>query len=185
MEQHTGPFQVVPVYDGAIDLGTSDLSEYLRTRETKHLRYRDGETPVVFHCRVLTLTERRAARSCATDADRYEHAFRSCVQRVDHLQWADGSRRAWIRASDDGAKQRPIDDASLEQHFAESDVQEVGSVIWVRSFFSRTAQPYYPLLPTSQHGLQGTIAHRAAQIVATSSSAKSSAEAKEPPPTTP
>lgn len=186
MQQHTGPFRVVSIYDPAIDLESTNLVEYVRTRDVGALKFYDGARPTVFHARVMTLSERRAARSCATDADRYEHAFKTCLQRVDDLVYENtGERRSWVRAGDDGAKQRPIDDASLEQHFAESDIQEIGSVIWARSFFSRAAPLHCPPLDTSLLALRGRTPHPAALTRDTSSSAQSSEEAKAAPPETP
>ena len=168
----SGPFQVIRVYDPAIDRDASDLSQFALERDPSHLVYTEGAQPVVFHCRRLTLNERRDARNKATDCDRYEAAFVRGLVKVERLPVGeDGETREWRRA-ERGGKQVPITDSELEQLFAEVDVQEVGMVIWVKStlFFHRGSRGYYPLLPMSRDALTGTLFHLAEQKSASGTS---------------
>lgn len=181
MEQSTQPFAVVRCYDDAIDTDRCDVGAYLRTRDVKALVYRDGARPVIYRCRVLSRGEWRHMHTLSHDADRYEYAFRCCVMSVDDFVWPDGTQRAWTRPDDGSAKPKPIPDETLDTYFAEADIQEIGHVIWARSFFGQRQQPFYQLLDTSQYALRAAVFRRVERTLASSSSATSSA----PPPAQP
>lgn len=174
MEQSTKSFAVVRCFDAAIDVGRTDMHAFLTDRDASRLTYIEGERPVVYRCRVLTRGEWRHMHSLAHDADRYEYAFRCGVMSVDDLEWPDGRRGTWTRPDDGSGKPRPIPDEYLDEHFAEADIQEVGHVIWARSFFGQRARPFYQLLDTSQYALRALGFHRAARTRASSSSPTSS-----------
>lgn len=185
MEQSTKSFSVVRCFDAAIDAVRTDMHAFLSDRDTKRLVYLEGERPVVYQCRVLTRSEWRHIHSLAHDADRYEYAFRCGVLSVDDHMWPDGSRRTWTRPDDGSGKPRPIPDEYLDEHFAEADIQEVGHVVWARSFFGQRQRPFYQLLDTSQYALRARVFHRAAQTPASSTSAISSEPAQAAPHATP
>lgn len=172
----TDPFAVVLAADAAIDYAASDMSKYVAERDMSALVYLDGEQPTVYHCRPLTLQERRDVRNKATDADKYEAAFVRGLVRVERLLHEDGQRRDWVRPDDRSGKSKPIPDAALERYFDEAAIQEVGMVVWVRSFLARGSQGFFPLPDISRHALTASLYHRAAQTSATSGSETSSAE---------
>ena len=96
----TGSFQVIRVYDPAIDydaIPQQDWDAFISNRDVSLLgeHWIEGRRPVVFHCRPLTQSERRDVRGKA-DADKAERAFAFAVQRVDHLPTHDGGRISWM-----------------------------------------------------------------------------------------
>lgn len=185
MEQSTKPFDVVRVYDDAIDVLKCDLGKYMATRDVSSLAYLDGVLPVIYRCRVLTRAEWRHIHSLSHDADKYEHAFRCCVMSVDNLHWPDGTQRTWVRPDDGSGKPKPIPDDIVDAYFSEADIQEVGHVVWARSFFGKRQQQFYLLLDTSQYALRARAFHRAERTLASSSSETSSAHPPAAPAETP
>lgn len=171
----TGPFPVVLASDAAIDHAASDLSKYVSERDTSALVYHDGEQPTVYHCRPLTLQERRDVRNKATEGDRYEAAFVRGLVRVERLLHDDGQRRDWVKPDDRSGKSKPIPDSALERYFSEAAIQEVGMVVWVRSFLARGSGAFYPLPDICRHALTASLYHRAAQTSDSSSSETSNA----------
>jgi hypothetical protein len=175
----TDPFRVVLASDAAIDIGASDMSRYVAERDVDALVFFEGEQPTVYRCRPLTLQERREVRNKATEADRYEAAFVRGLVRVEHLVHPNGERATWIKTDDRSGKNKPIPDSALEAYFDEAAVQEVGMVVWVRSFLARGSQGYFPLPDISRHALTGSLYHRAARMSALSNSATDSANPAE------
>jgi hypothetical protein len=182
----TGSFQVIRVYDPAIDFDAipqQDWDAFISNRDVSLLgeRWIEGRRPVVFHCRPLTQSERRDVRGKA-DADKAERAFAFAVQRVDHLPTHDGGRISWTRPSD-GGKPRALADDALER-FAEEDVMHVGTVIIAASFSAPDRQLFVPLRDTCRDALTAVaVAYRrrpAAQTDPSSSSDESSAPPKAP-----
>lgn len=176
----TAPFKVVLASDLAIDIALSDMSRYVSERDLSALVYVDGEKPTVYCCRPLTLQERRDVRNKATEGDRYEAAFVRGLVSVEDLHVSDGTRSHFSKLDDRSGKSKPIPDSALEKYFDEASIQEVGMVIWVRSFLALSSRGYYPLPDISRHALTGSLYHRAAQTSASSSSETSSASHEAP-----
>ena len=179
----TGSFQVIRVYDPAIDFDAipqDDWDRFISNRDVKLLgeHWLDGQRPVVFHCRPLTQSERRDVRGKA-DADKAERAFACSVQRVDNLPTRGGQRLAWIRPAD-GGKPRPLADDALAM-FAEEDVQNVGMVIIASSFSAPDRQLYVPLRDTCRDALTAVAVEYRRRRVAQTSASSSSVESSEPP----
>ena len=154
----TAPFPVVLLSDPAIDFAASNYEAFLRERDPSHLAYADGETPTVFHCRVLTLQERRDVRNKATDPDRFEAAFVRGLVRVTGVYRANGERGDWYREVSKDGKERLVSERDLETLFSESMIQEIGAVIWHRSSlpFRPGCVVTFPLLDISQRALMET-----------------------------
>lgn len=186
MASSSDTFQVVRVYDPAIDHDTPEDAwrKFLNERDHSGLVYFDGKKPVVFHCRPLSIDERRQLRSCATEEDKHEAAFARGVVRVERHVHPDGDARDFYRPTDTGAKARPIPDSMLAL-FGEEDVQEIGAVVLARSFLARDRPASYRLLATSLHALAALRLHRAAAMNATSPSAETKPQAEAQPPATP
>lgn len=190
MGQHTGPFDVVRIVDPAIDANAEiDWETYYRERDPKLLRYYPGREPVVFHCRPLTISERREvkvrrdAEGLSTPMSR-EMAFRLGLVRVLRLVREDGSARDWERPEDGGKKARAISEEALEL-FGDTTIEDVGGVIEARSFLDRDQPLVCPLLGISQLGQTHLRVHRAVLMRASSSSPPSRPEAEGQPPVTP
>ncbi len=180
----TGSFPVVLLSDPAIDYAASNFEAFLRERDPAHLVYHEGEQPTVFHCRVLTLQERRDVRNKASDADRHEAAFVRGLEKVDAVRNASSDRPGWYRSTTKDGKQRNVPDSDLEDIFSESQVQEVGSVIWHRSSLPlyQGCAVTYPLLDISQRAL---MVNRPRSAVAPTQSASDKPHPAEPPQATP
>lgn len=172
--EHKNPmdrFTVVRLFDEAIDHetmqeqilddGRSAWVAFMRTRENSLLKLFPGTRPTVYHCRPLSLAERRQLRALPEE-DRWEAAFARAVTRVDNLVDQEGHPvESWVR--DTKLQTKPLGDAALERFFSEADIIDVGSVIWIRSFLGRNSQVSYLAPPTSRHALLGLTLHRAAQ----------------------
>ena len=178
----TAPFRVVVVCDPAIDHAASDLARYVSERDESALAYEAGELPTVYHCRPLTLQERRDVRNKATDADRYEAAFVRGLVRVERLLHEDGQRRDWTRPDDKSGKQKPIPDSALEAYFDEASIQEVGMVVRQKSFLPRGSGAYYPLPDISRLALTARMYRHAVPMTA---SRPSPSDADSSPPEAP
>jgi len=176
----TGTFQVILASDASIDVEASEMGRYYTERDLDALVFVDGESPTVYHCRPLTLQERRDVRNKATDPDRFEAAFVRGLVRVERLLHDDGQRRDWVKPDDRSGKSKTIPDSALEKYFDEAAVQEVGMVIWVRSFLARGSRGFYQLPAICQHALTASLYHRVVRTNASSSSATSSEEAAAP-----
>lgn len=154
--KHYDKLEIVRAYDPAIDLeatgalaGTANWQEFIATRDPNLLTFVEGETPVRFFTRTLTLKERRDLRHKTTVSDQCERAFALCVLRVENLPFPDGSRRSWSRQNPN----KPISDDELEELFSEDDVQHVGNVVWHHSFFARDRPRYVPVRVTCQDAM--------------------------------
>lgn len=130
----TDTFSLVSILDDAIDHEQCDVAKYAASRDIALLSFCDGAIPVVYHCRTLTLPERREVRNRASESDQYEAAFARGLVRADSVYQMDGSRRDWRREQDRSGKARIVSDADLEALFSHPVVQEVGRAIWERSF---------------------------------------------------
>lgn len=169
----TKPFPVVRIQDPAIDHSAIDLKAFLASRDPSLLKYHQGEKPTVYHCRPLTREEIREVRNKASDADKYEGAFVRGLVRVDALEMPDGSVRDWVKPDDYSGKSKPIPDAELERCFSEADIQEVGMVIWLRSFLAKSSAGTFPLLPMSQSAAVANMYRRAERMSVSASSQES------------
>lgn len=188
---HSGPFKVIRCCDPAIEdpVGT-DALKYSTTRDVSLLKFIPDTKPTVFHCRHLTISERRQVRNQASDADRYEAAFvRGLVSVTDLVRDDSGARIQWSRPTDHSGKDKPIPDKILEECFDEATIQEIGMVIYSRSFLERTSGQYYPLPAICRDALSATVVERARRLAeqmnASSSSAPSSQPAAASTPTPP
>lgn len=162
MRDPTKPFSIVPVIDPAIDWSAtsqahvarggkrdSAMAEYRASGyDESMLRYADGEQPARYHARPLSRLERRTVSNEATDSDRYDLAFRLAFLRVERGRFMDGTRRDFVRPSDEGSRGRPLPEADMEL-IPEAAIQEVGQAIWARSFLDPFSEHVLPLPPTS------------------------------------
>ena len=178
-------FKVYRISDIAIDdpVGPGAL-KYSTTRDPSHLSFVDGSKPETFWCRVLTRSEIRECRR-ATAAECYEAAFCRGLVKVEGLRNEHGEQRDWERPDDRSGKSKPIPDSTLERHFDEATIQEIGMVVYQRSFLARTTGDYYPLPGICRDALAASIHHRAVVMSASSSSAETKPAPEAPPATAP
>jgi hypothetical protein len=174
----TDPFRVVLASDEAIDIGACDMSKYVAERDVDMLVFLEGEKPTVYWCRPLTRQEIREVRNKVSDGDRYEAAFARGLVKVERLEHANGQRLDWLRPDDRSGKSKPIPDSGLD-YFSEAAIQEIGSVVWIRSFLAQSRQRLFVLPDSSRHALTARLYHRAVQTSASSNSETSSGKAAE------
>lgn len=159
----TGVVPVIRMYDPACDVRNadtnSDWNRYALTRDQELIPkiLKAGERPTVFHVRKATRAGMRYIRSGADADEKHERAFAVCVTKVEGLR--DGDRRTDVDVPD-GAGASPMADTILER-FAESDIQEIGSVAMGMSFLARDLPAYYPPPATSWHALRALMSPRA------------------------
>lgn len=160
----TGVVPVIRMVDPAVDVQNadtnSDWNRYVLTRDPALFPkiLKSGEKPTVFHIRKAVRSGVRYIRAGADEAEKYERAFAVCVTRVDGLRV--GDRRTDIDVPDTGGAS-PMADAILER-FAESDIQEIGSVALGMSFLAHDLPAYYPPPAISWHALRALTSRPAA-----------------------
>jgi hypothetical protein len=172
-KQSTGGVAVIRIFDPAVavhDVGIKEeWNAYALTRDPALIPKITlaGQVPTTFHVQKATRKGMRHIRAGADAADRNERAFAVCVSKVAALRV--GDRRTDIDVPDhDGAE--PMSDAILER-FAESDIQEIGSVAYGMSFLAPDLPPHYPPPPTSWRALEALMSRPVAPTIAPTTSA--------------
>jgi hypothetical protein len=187
MRSGTKPFKIIRVYDEAIQCQTPAEAEafgrYCTSRDAEELSFVQGAT--VFWGRPLTVSERRTVANKSSDRDKYEAAFVLGLVKVENQEYPDGSRKEWVRPTDQSGKEKPIPDDALDDFFDETCVQEIGMVIAQRSFLAHTKGHWYPLPAICQHVLAARLLLRAGQTSASSTSPGSKAPAGPATPASP
>ena len=154
-------FDVICRFDEAIDSEAATEEDKLAFRETfdpKHLRFIEGESPTVFHCRRLKLSEMRAVMSEPDDSSRLFASFARGVVAVDDLR-IEGGRTRWTRPTDKPLLTDTIDKAG----FSIAEVQEVGAAIFGRSQLGKGRPAAWPLPGTSRLAIEAIASRRVAQ----------------------
>lgn len=148
MLESTRPFDVVCIYDPAIDSELSEVLEYGRERDISKLKFRDGMKPVKFTVeRMNRRVMLRYICAAETDNERYLRAFACGVSRVTGLPDAP-DWRAENFVEGVAGRFRLITDEELER-FEVADILEIGAVAYWRSFLRQGSAVTYPLLQSS------------------------------------
>lgn len=150
MKQSTAVFRVVRCWDPAIDGGEETgtmMVRYAETRDWDLLRFVDESAgkPTIYHCRPLTLAQRRHVTQALDQDERHRRAFAHAVLRVEHWIDESGSVTTWSARDESKA----MKDDQLER-FAEDDVQEIGHVVVRKSFLPRGLPLRLPVLDSSR-----------------------------------
>lgn len=171
----SGPFKIIRCCDPAIDDPVGPVAlRYSHERDASKLTFIEGLKPTVFHARLLDLQERRDVRNKASDADKFEAAFvRGLLSVTDLVREEGGQPIQWTRPDDKSGKARIIPDRTIEENFDEATVQEIGSVIYYRSFLARTSGQYFPLPAICRDALSATLVTRVRRVEQTSGSSGS------------
>lgn len=150
--------QAVCVWDPAIDVEASQLAEYIRSRDLKHLAFKGGAKAEIYHLRPITNEIGIWIDSATSDQERYARAFYACVVKVDNLVTQDSAAGVvhdeWrpTRATDSDHKISKASDlftAQDKEIFPRATIYEIGSVAWGFSFFPQRTGASFALLPTS------------------------------------
>lgn len=180
-------FKIARLCDPAIaDISSASSLKYSTTREFALLEFIEGSKPTVFHGRRLTVSEWGQVQNCVTEADKFQAAFCRGLVKVDDLVLEEGaSPIVFIRPTDHSGKDRVIPDSVLESHFDPATIQEIGSVIYYKSFLARTPGRYFPLPDICRAAVSATMYRRAELMSASSSSTAAKPPAAAPPATPP
>lgn len=163
-KQTTSGVPVIRIFDPAIAVHEprikEEWNEYALKRDPALIPklLRAGEIPTTFTVQKATRKGMRYVRDGASQFDRHERAFAVCVSKVTAL--AQGARRVDLDIdSHDGAE--PMRENVLGR-FAESDIQEIGSVAWGMSFLAPDLPAHYPPPATSWRALEALMSLHAA-----------------------
>lgn len=148
MLQSTQPFEVVCLYDPAIDGSVSDVIAYGRSRDLSKITFKAGQEPVRFW--VERMSRRLMLRHVAaadSENERYTRAFSCAVVRVTGLE-GKHEFRPQQQLSTPVGQVRMVTEEELER-FAIADILEIGAVAFWRSFLRPGNEASYPLLASS------------------------------------
>ena len=155
------PFRIVSLADPAIDIGAmgGSLRTYIASRDWSLLRFIEGAKPTVYY---LGWIDAMAFRSyiCAAPDDTsvsefggtsFERAWRAFECGVVRVECADGSVL-------EPSREEPLANGAIRKRWTAeqmeslplSDIEDVGTVAYVRSRVGKARQATYPLLPGSQ-----------------------------------
>lgn len=161
--------RVVSIYDSAIDRMAmpSEGIEYAKLRDQVNdtLAFHDGKVPTWFEYRYLTRSQRRWVQKAPDIYERNERAFRLGIVRIEHL--ATTGRTVIAELKPAGTLSIPgagRDDALSDEQLdlvPDPFIEDIGGVIYHRSFLAHEPAISYPLPPSLLAGLTGVASRRA------------------------
>lgn len=172
--------RLVSACDPAIDfvgMGRG-LAEYMKHREFERLKFHEGKTPTVFETsRLDAEVMQRFVKTEPTTSGQYREAFRYGVAKVTNYHDDQGQLHAEVTPSDSiklpGTTVARFGDEELFQ-FAPVDVEEIGHIIFTRSFLRPGSAVCFHPPHLLRAALVATQFSRAAELAETlPSSAKS------------
>lgn len=152
MQQPSETFEVVNPADDAIEteaMTPAEMMAFIKSRDTKQLKIRAGQQPARFICREVP-NQLWESFVCATEvqAERYRRAFQCGVIEAKNIpQRVGGLIGSFTPAGMPEALR--MSDADLGR-FSPHDREEIGYVIYERSFLAPRTVRAYQLLPSSQ-----------------------------------
>lgn len=138
-------------FDQALDLSPDERVKYAHERpDASTLKVIPGQTPTVFHVRPISRSMMKFCDRAGDDTDKAWRAFISGVERVTNVVRADGTFAASVEPTGvvPGSDVRIWKDDELEM-FDYCAIIEIGAVAFAHSFFPRSIERRYPLLPSS------------------------------------
>lgn len=143
-------FDVVRMYDPELKAHKSpeEAGDYAVHRDLERLALPAEARPMTFRCRVLTRKQRRTVQDMPTKARQYELAFCYGAISITNIPDANGTPRTLVLARD--REDAPLSDETLDgTGLGDNDLQEIGSVIFERSFLALGTRLSCPLLDSS------------------------------------
>lgn len=180
--------QLVCIWDPAIDTEASDLSEYIRTRDAKHLQYVAGTKPEIYHCRAITHDMFSWVNAPEKPEDKFARAFYASVVKVSNFVDAQHNQRdEWAPAAvqNAGAKlDRTVDLFSKDEKakFDPGTYCEIGEVMYRLAFFPKRIAVSFQLSPMSLQIWQMAAVQRAEQAASTPATGTNEPTPAEAPP---
>lgn len=144
-------FETVRMYDPEVVSRVSPevAGKFAVERDVAVLKLPPEAKPVIFRCRTLTRSQRRIVQEQSSDERKYELAFRFGVLEIRNLPGPNGPH-TWAPS-----RQKP--DAAIEDEaidatgLGDTDLWEIGSVVYARSFLALGTPLRCPQLPSSLH----------------------------------
>lgn len=155
MQSISGLTEVVALFDPAIDIDSSDIGEYASKRDASKLVFKSGSKPEIYLVRPVTNDVGAWIDSAPNENEKYMRAFYACVVRVKNLVDKAGRRfDEWQpdRTRIAGSAIDNIPDLftkAEKEQFQRATLYEIGAVAWALSFFPKSIEPTFPVLPTS------------------------------------
>lgn len=141
---------VISVLDPAIDtesMTVDEMMKYAETRDVSKIRIKAGAKPTRYHTREIRHDVMESyVMAAGTDAERYRRAFLCGVVKVENLLQRDGSILPDWTPTNIG-KLAAMPDADAER-FSAAERQEIGLVVFDRSFLAPRTVLAYRLPPT-------------------------------------
>lgn len=182
--------RVASVADTALDIqamtetgesGRHIIMEYAESRDETLVRALPGEKITWFHVRRLRSSEFIQVKQASSDAEQYQRAFAIGVTKIENFAET-GSRTVLPEYTPDGQGQRGqgrisfFTDEQMDR-ISPAFIEEIGSVVWQRSFLAHMPEVSYQPPPSFRRVL-ATRLHRVAADAAKAARPQSS----EPPP---
>jgi hypothetical protein len=162
--------KTICIFDPAIDIvkiPRTILEEFALTRELKKIEpfYKPGLRPTYYNIRRIPRSVmRRMVWPAASDEEKYAKCFQYGVTSVEGLYQEDGSRVGWeptgTVTTPDGELLCLLERELNSERFSDSEILEIGAVVWYRSFLQLTIKDGYRL-PHSSVATLGNLTYRA------------------------
>lgn len=148
-------FKHILSFDPAICVEKSELAKYMTDGncDPKHLVFLEGSKPMIWHLKKLTREEIKTVRNAGSSSDSCEAAFKRGLVKVENLRMPNGEIKDWYKQDDKSI----IIDKVIEAYFSESQVQEIGAIIWQKSVLMVGSTAPYVLPPTSGLEVKGLL----------------------------
>ena len=152
-------FEIIRVYDPSITNDGSEIAEYATNRDTSVLKFSDEKKPLVFVCRPLTRSQRRRVREIENQFLAFEMAFRFALVSIRNHPSGDKYPRAREENSSAPLTDRDLDALGI----GDTDIEEVGSVVFAKSFLAQGLELRCQLPDSSQAAVLTMLVQRAAE----------------------
>lgn len=142
-------FETVSVFDPAIDnerMSAKAMGLFTQTRDMKHLIFRPGKEPTIYSLRMIPHNLWNWVDSGEQDGPKFTRAFRASLRGVTNMLNEDGTNMGkdqWVPAFDEDGT---LKDESV-QRFDRFEINEIGGMAFVKSFFGKRTPPTYLLPP--------------------------------------
>jgi len=135
-------FRLCAPHDPAINISKSNLVEYAKTCEEKHLVFHDGQTPTWFHLRWLGQADfARLLDTTQSNTQKLHLAFIYCVSKIEN---APGNNNIMIPGTTiPGLGLNIFESKEIEQLFDFNTIMWVGGVAHDRHFLAAGIKPTY------------------------------------------
>ena len=108
-----------------------------------------GATPVTFHFRRMTRTQRYFSEAATSEVERYDRAFMATIVKIEGGHFGE----AWVPDAVEDVTRAAMSvvelDYLLDEYLSPAEITDVGMVTYLRSLLLPKAEPRYPRPRTS------------------------------------